>query len=324
MKQKQKQRKGFYVSFNSEELDRLALASHTELALYFILKRLASFEDGWVGMFHRQALTYEELAKRISRVSSQGKPADVYDRSEAFRLVERLKNRGLISQIQQLGGRLVMLLPLSPLVEEPQNQGKKVATPEPAPGQVPAEKLQQAESVTLKPENAEAFWDVDFDEVPVFKKPSVSVMTVLEDSSLSIPPISNDRCPEGDTVDDRDAKRPVTSSRLVEKHGFDEDQGEDGSADEAEGKKDDALTVGIIIKCLRAAKVFSWVETDRSKALYERWVKFGVSKEEFADALQAVMEDPKAEGKPDEINAIIQKHRNGGGGAGRKRSGLVL
>jgi len=44
--QKQKQRKGFYVSFNSEELDRLALASHTELALYFVLKRLASFDDG--------------------------------------------------------------------------------------------------------------------------------------------------------------------------------------------------------------------------------------------------------------------------------------
>lgn len=324
MRQKQKQRKGFYVSFNSEELDRLALASHTELALYFVLKRLASFDDGWVGMFHRQALTYEELANKISRVSSQGKPADVYDRSEAFRLVERLKNRGLVSQVQQLGGRLVMLLPLSPLVEEPKNQGKKDATPEPALGQVPAEKLQQAESVTLKPENAEAFWDVDFDEVPVFKKPSVSVMTVLEDSSLSIPPISNDRCPEGDTDDDRDAKRPVTSSRLVEKPEFDEDQGEDGSADEAEDEKDEALTVGLIIKFLRAAKGISWIETDRSKALYERWVKFGVCKEEFGDALYQLVNDPKAEGTPDELNAIIQNNRKGGGSDGRKRSGVVL
>lgn len=322
MKKKQQKRKGFYVSFNSEELDRLALASHREMALYFVLKRLASFEDGWVGMFGKQTLTYDDLAQKISRPSSQGKPADVYDRTEAYRLVERLKNRGLVSQVQQLGKRLVMLLPISPIVDdEPRKLAEKVATAEPAPYKASEDKLQQDGVNTLTSHGPEFFADEGFGADEVSDLSAQSVLTVLETNTQSVPPINNEQRPTLDAVSSREQRVPAAaSSPYLEKADWDEDESEVGNADEAEDEQEAPLSLDLIIKSLRKVGEISWVETPRSKALYQRWVKFRVTKEEFAEAVQQVMDDPMAQGTPDEINDIILKNRSGV----RKRSGLVL
>ncbi len=58
------------------------------------------------------------------------------------------------------------------------------------------------------------------------------------------------------------------------------------------------------------------VETLRSKAPYQSWAKFRVTKEELAEAVQQVMDDPMAQGTHDELNVIIQKDR----GRGRRRA----
>lgn len=310
MKKKQQKRKGFYVSFNSEELDRLALASHRELALYFVLKRLASFEDGWVGMFGKQTLTYDDLAQKICRPSSQGRPADVYDRAEAYRLVQRLKDRGLVSQVQQLGKRLVMLLPLSPIVDdEPRKQAEKAATAEPAADKALGERLQQAGVNTLTSYGPEFFADEGFGADEVSDLSAQSVLTVLEPNTQSVPPINSEQHPSLDAVSSREQSVPAAaSSPYLGNADWDEDESEVADADEAEDEEKPPLSVDLIIKSLRKIGEISWVDTDRSKALYQRWVKFGVTKEEFAKAVQ--------QGTPDEINAVIQKHR----GRGRKRA----
>jgi hypothetical protein len=112
-----KPRKTYYVSFNQVEIDKLSvLASHSEIALYFTLKNLASFETGWVGFFGNQRLSYEALARKLSRPPSQGKPAAVVNKDQVRHLLDRLTALGLVAQQQIVGdGRLVMHLPLSPI-----------------------------------------------------------------------------------------------------------------------------------------------------------------------------------------------------------------
>lgn len=112
-----KARRTYYVSFNQQEIDKLSvLASHSEIALYFTLKNLASFETGWVGFYGNQRLSYEALARKLSRPPSQGKPAAVVNKDQVRHLLDRLTALGLVADQQFVAdGRLVLHLPLSPI-----------------------------------------------------------------------------------------------------------------------------------------------------------------------------------------------------------------
>ncbi len=105
-------KKNLYFSFNSSEFAILnELASHAEIALYFVLKKHSSFTNATVGNFG-VGVTYESLAKAISRPSTQGKPAVEFDRKQVQRLLESLQQKKLVSNIKT-EPKLTLKLPLS-------------------------------------------------------------------------------------------------------------------------------------------------------------------------------------------------------------------
>lgn len=105
-----------YVSLGFNELDRLQGLGWGERAMYLELKRLSNFKTGKVGVFLSQALTWEELGRRVSVPSAQGRPAKPVDGKEAALMVGRLEAVGLVAdQGRRENGGLTLTLPLSPI-----------------------------------------------------------------------------------------------------------------------------------------------------------------------------------------------------------------
>lgn len=105
-----------YVSLGFHELDLLQGLGWGERAMYLELKRLSNFKTGKVGVFLSQALTWEELGRRVSVPSAQGRPAKLVDGKEAALMVGRLEVAGLVSdQGRRENGGLTLTLPLSPI-----------------------------------------------------------------------------------------------------------------------------------------------------------------------------------------------------------------
>lgn len=105
-----------YVSLGFNELDLLQGLGWGERAMYLELKRLANFKTGKVGVFLSQALTWEELGRRVSVPSAQGRSAKPVDGKEAALMVGRLEAVGLVAdQGRRENGGLTLTLPLSPI-----------------------------------------------------------------------------------------------------------------------------------------------------------------------------------------------------------------
>ena len=105
-----------YVSLGFDELDLLQGLGWGERAMYLELKRLANFKTGKVGVFRSQALTWEELGRRVSVPSAQGRAAKLVDGKEAALMVGRLEAAGLVAdQGRRENGGLTLTLPLSPI-----------------------------------------------------------------------------------------------------------------------------------------------------------------------------------------------------------------
>ena len=117
-----------YVSHKREECEKLRGLGLRERWLYMELKWIADFTTGVGGRFFSQRLTYEKLAALVSVPASQGRAAETIDRTEAWRLMQRLEAAGLVSEIVERNdnGGITYKLPLSPIA--------------------PSEKLQQAEA----------------------------------------------------------------------------------------------------------------------------------------------------------------------------------
>lgn len=109
-----------YVSLGLHELDLLQGLGWGERAMYLELKRLSNFKTGKVGVFLSQALTWEELGRRVSVPSAQGRPAKLVDGKEAALMVGRLEAVGLVAdQGRRENGGLTLTLPLSPIGSSP-------------------------------------------------------------------------------------------------------------------------------------------------------------------------------------------------------------
>lgn len=105
-----------YVSLGFNELNLLQGLGWGERAMYLELKRLSNFKTGKVGVFLSQALTWEELGRRVSVPSAQGRPAKPVDGKEAALMVGRLEAVGLVAdQGRRENGGLTLTLPLSPI-----------------------------------------------------------------------------------------------------------------------------------------------------------------------------------------------------------------
>ncbi|MES2510802.1 MAG: hypothetical protein V4625_12795 [Pseudomonadota bacterium] len=103
----------FHIKFSPTEYELLTSAcSYAELALYFSMKKRASFATGIVGGF--RPLTYDALAKLISRPKSGDQPALVFDRSQARKLLLSLEGKKVVCDVTSEDGvkcRLIYAVP---------------------------------------------------------------------------------------------------------------------------------------------------------------------------------------------------------------------
>ncbi|MDT7516048.1 hypothetical protein [Rhodoferax mekongensis] len=131
-----------YISFGKEESEAIWTLDPRCMWLYFRLKWLGNFKTGRVGTFKNQKLTLEGLARMVAIPVRQGMtPGNTnIDGTEIRRLLQRLRDVGLVADGESDQTRLTMTLPMSPIrkkavgaEEKPQvNQvrNKAVSTPE--------------------------------------------------------------------------------------------------------------------------------------------------------------------------------------------------
>lgn len=325
-----KRKKAFYVSLNRLELDLLAEASYEEVTLYItVLKRLANFNTGIIGTFHKEPLTYEVLANKLSRPSSQGKPAQSISRDRARDLVARLETRGLVSNTQVLGKSLVMLLPLSPIDYDT----GEVATPTAKAGNTSKRKRVQTEL----DENA---GNPVLVGVGSLSEDSVSVLnntgnTEQSNNPLNTPPVNTEQLDAaGDSIDwdsITDDDRWSSQDAEEEISEFFADDNTEGAAApsivcddihpcslekrQAEG----LLTLAEIEKRLGSSGIL-YHNSTMSRGLYGRWLKAGITREQLVDALDAVVADMTVKQSPHSVDEMLTarlRGRSGGTGRGR-------
>lgn len=109
-------KRALYWSFNEAEMAlMLGTLDADEALLYMALKKRSNFRTGEVGTFKNEHLTLQKLADTMARPSRQGKLATVYHRKEILRMLDRLRDRGLVADTQDQADRLTLRLPLSPM-----------------------------------------------------------------------------------------------------------------------------------------------------------------------------------------------------------------
>lgn len=102
-----------YVAFNRSELTTLNLLPPEDVVLYLQLKRLANFQTGVVGAFGNQKLSHARLAGMISRPALPGLPGRTFNGPEVAIMLGRLASFGLVAEMREENGRLLLHLPLS-------------------------------------------------------------------------------------------------------------------------------------------------------------------------------------------------------------------
>lgn len=162
--------KGSYISFNSDEQERLGGADFEEIALYFFLKQKSNFRTGAFGSFKNLRFTYGDLCAALYRPAGPNHPERDFDVAHVVSLLVALEGMGLVANRAVTEARLTMELPISR--KWPQ---RKSPLPESAPA---------ACAVAATPTTPEA---VDFrDSLPAdfFDSPSVMIITDNTESSL--------------------------------------------------------------------------------------------------------------------------------------------
>jgi hypothetical protein len=326
-----KRKKAFYVSLNRLELDLLAEASYEEVTLYItVLKRLANFNTGIIGTFHKEPLTYEALANKLSRPSSQGKPAQSISRDRARDLVARLETRGLVSNVQVLGKSLVMLLPLSPIDYE----SGEVATATAKAGNTSKRKRVQTEL-------DEGAGNPVLVGVRSLSEDDVSVLnntgnTEQSNNPLSTPPVNTGQLDaaedsiDWDSITDDDRWSSQDAEGKISEF-FADDNTEGAAAPSIvrlddihpcsleKRQAEDPLTLTEIEKRLGSSGIL-YHNSTISRGLYERWLKAGITREQLVDALDSVVADMTVKQSPHSVDEMLTarlRGRSGGTGRGR-------
>lgn len=264
-----------YISINFDELDKLQQSGFEAQALYLILKRLADFKTGILGKFHRQKITYATLAEQLSRPSSQGKEARIFDRSQVSRLLDQLEAAGLVDERNSAKERLTLRLPLSPI------SGAEAATPDAARDKAEAKKMARDEKLPPagKPLLAADFGD-PFDNLSVLT-PTESINTFF---------INTDQAPKAPDPGARNSADAAASPPSPHMGG----EIETGAA----------LTIPRIQVLLREAGVV-YIDTPISKEFYDRWIKHGISEAKLRREIEASVAFNAAPTRPGDLDRFL-------------------
>jgi hypothetical protein len=282
-----------YVSMDREERDILRTLGLRERALYPELKWLASFKTGEVKHFGKRVITFQFLADLITVPTTQGRAADTMNAKEACRVLMRLHEAGLVSEIDNHPTKgLRFALPMSPICKKTALKLRQAAMID---EQNEPEKLPNAAPVKTA-ENSIAIRACEQSES------SLSVMMISEGEQYKFhTDISNLAAIHG-TAPARSSVAGNPPKQIVV---FPEP--------ETRGATADALTVKCIKERLRGSQsAFSWIDHAESGVMYRRWVAAGHSFERFEAAVCAVENDFNIEPTPRAIDGELR-----GGGARR-------
>ena len=282
-----------YVSMDREERDILRTMGLRERALYPELKWLASFKTGEVKHFGNRVITFQFLADLITVPTTQGRAADTMNAKEACRVLMRLHEAGLVSEIENHPTKgLRFALPMSPICKKTALKLRQAAmadeqnAPDKLPNDTPAKTVKNPIAMRAC-EQSES---------------SLSVMMISEGEQYNFhTDISNLSAVHG-TASARSSVAGNPPKQIVV---FPEP--------ETRGATADALTVEGIKERLRGSQsAFSWIDHAESGVMYRRWVAAGHSVARFEAAVCAVENDFNIEPTPRAVDSELR-----GGGARR-------
>ena len=279
-----------YVSMDREERDILRTLGLRERALYPELKWLASFKTGEVKHFGKRVITFQFLADLITVPTTQGRAADTMNAKEACRMLMRLHDAGLVSEIDNHPTKgLRFVLPISPICKKTALKLREAAM---ADEQNAPEKLPNDAPVKTA-ENLIAMRACEQSES------SLSVMMISEGEQYNFhTDISNLAAVHG-TAPARSSVAGAHPKQIVV-----------STEPEPRGATADALTVEAIKERLRGSRsAFSWIDHAESGQMFRRWVDAGHGVDKFEAAVCAIESDLTIEPTP---RAIDSELRNGG------------
>ncbi len=276
-----------YWSFNEAEMAlMLGTLDADEAQLYLALKKRSNFRTGDVGTFKNERLTLQKLGDVLARPSRQGKAALTYHRKDVQRLLDRLRDRGLVADIKHDDERLTLRLPLSPV-----RRIGDVATPV---SEGNSESLPLDETVSSLEIRASAgVSQVSLDR-------SVLVRSTLDQSS-SINTVSNGFVGGGAVCAD---PRSSPSSR-------------EALAPSART----GLTKADMEEMMRR-RGFRLLAYDYSQQLLGDWSAMALSAKDFEAALSVLEGDPKLDRVPAALDCVLRPRQQPKNTAGRGRVAL--
>ena len=273
-----------YISFNLAEYQVLFdKASFPEMAMYFILKKMANFKSGEVGSFRQQKLNYEKLATLLSRPVRNTAPAEIYDRGQARNILGRLERIGLVTNIRIENEALKMRLPLSPMHDVTE------VIPENAPSP-----LSPTDKPVQEPTNFFDGW--------------LDVTASCDDDPFAINTDKNHQYNQNHHISHTAA---VCTAR-------DNSQGDTPSPSATGrihppsfGKKEGSatLTTADIVAELKNAGGFRLLDHSVSLAIFKGWEKIGVQMSELKQAISKMHDEGGYDLIPGELDKIMRAGR---------------
>lgn len=299
-----KSKKTEYISFTKAETKAMRTLGYKERIMYFELKWLSDFKTGSVGDYHRQHITYADLAALIFVPSSQGRPAVTIDDKEASRCLSRLRDVGLVADIEQKpGGGLRLCLPQSPLNQKAADEERQKVR-----AQELIEEIEEEQNGWRMPEKIGGDNSIlpELIEGLGQASSSLSILSIPKDNNTFFTTeISNEGA--WDT--------PAPRCQGSNPHPLLENpKGESGVWNAAE------------IRSMLEQNGFMWTDCRPSRLMYERWLHIGVTANDLKLAIFAISNDDGMEQTPRAVDHYLRKQfgRPEASSATRKKSGVQL
>jgi hypothetical protein len=276
-----------YWSLNEAEM---ALMLNTldadEAQLYLVLKKRANFRTGDVGTFKNEKLNLQKLADVLARPSRQGKAALIFHRKDVQRMLDKLRDRGLVADMRIDDDRLMMRLPLSPI-----RYAGDVATA-----------VSEGESESLPLDETPNALETRMKSGASKDSLNTSVLTRsknYQSSSISI--VSNGgvegsaKCADASSTSSCEAPAPSTRTGLT-----------------VQQMEERMLRRG-----------FRLLRYEYSRQLLAEWEAMELAGSDFEDALTVLESDPKLDRVPAALDCVLRPRNRPNQSGGRKSAFII-